>query len=218
MKRREALQGIGTVFGFTIATPAFLGLLQGCQGKPFADWVPRFFGESEGRFMARVLDIILPETDTPGATSLGVHEFIDSLYSEALPALEKDIAEYMTNLCMNTVRTFSRKEELDDLKDEDIVAILGTYLKPLAPEVEKSHEEAMEAFLLAREKGEEGVLDPEMATFAWFNGLRDMAITAYRETEQIGENVLAYKPVPGEYIPCGDLQELTGGKAWSIGS
>jgi len=27
---------------------------------------------------------------------------------------------------------------------------------------------------------------------------------------------LAYLPVPGEYLPCEDLQELTGGKAYTF--
>jgi len=42
-----------------------------------------------------------------------------------------------------------------------------------------------------------------------------MTISAYKGSEYIGENVLAYLPVPGEYIACDDLQTLTGGKAWS---
>ena len=42
-----------------------------------------------------------------------------------------------------------------------------------------------------------------------------MTISAYLTTEEIGENVLVYDPVPSQYY-CGDLQELTGGKAWSL--
>ncbi|MEJ2163444.1 MAG: gluconate 2-dehydrogenase subunit 3 family protein, partial [Robiginitalea sp.] len=41
-------------------------------------------------------------------------------------------------------------------------------------------------------------------------------LKAYKTTEYIGEEILAYLPVPGEYIGCGDLDELTGGKAWSL--
>ena len=43
-----------------------------------------------------------------------------------------------------------------------------------------------------------------------------MTIMGYKTTEYIGENVLAYQPIPGEYIACGDLDELTGGKTYSI--
>jgi len=43
-----------------------------------------------------------------------------------------------------------------------------------------------------------------------------MTIWGYKTSEYIGEEVLAYLPVPGSYVACGDVQELSGGKAWSI--
>ena len=45
---------------------------------------------------------------------------------------------------------------------------------------------------------------------------RSMVIAGYFTSEQVGKEVLAYDPIPGEWIPCGDLQELTGGKSWSL--
>ena len=56
----------------------------------------------------------------------------------------------------------------------------------------------------------------EIARYAFANQIRDAAIWAYKSSEYVGEEVLAYLPVPGEYIGCGDLNELTGGKDWSI--
>ena len=47
------------------------------------------------------------------------------------------------------------------------------------------------------------------------NNLKWLTINAYRTNEQIGENVMPYDPIPAQYT-CGDLQELTGGKAWSL--
>jgi hypothetical protein len=46
--------------------------------------------------------------------------------------------------------------------------------------------------------------------------LRSLTILAYKSSELIGTEVLAYLPVPGEFIPCGDLEELTGGRLWSL--
>jgi hypothetical protein len=59
-------------------------------------------------------------------------------------------------------------------------------------------------------------LDDEVSRFAFANNLRGLAILGYKSSEFVGENVLPYLPVPGEYIACGDLQELTSGKAWSL--
>ena len=46
--------------------------------------------------------------------------------------------------------------------------------------------------------------------------LKSQIVGIWFNSQPIGTEVLAYLPVPGEYIPCGDLQELTGGKAWAI--
>ena len=65
-------------------------------------------------------------------------------------------------------------------------------------------------------EGGEATLDEEISRFSFATELRDLATWAYKSSEYVGEEVLAYLPVPGEYIGCGDLQTLTGGKAWSI--
>ncbi len=56
----------------------------------------------------------------------------------------------------------------------------------------------------------------EVVSYSFAKNLRDMTIWGYKTSEYIGEEVLAYLPVPGEYIGCGDLNELTGGKDWSL--
>ena len=54
-----------------------------------------------------------------------------------------------------------------------------------------------------------------MTKSEFLNNLKWMTINAYKTSQEIGENVLVYDPVPGAYL-CGDLQELTGGKSWSL--
>ena len=41
-------------------------------------------------------------------------------------------------------------------------------------------------------------------------------IWAYKKSELIGENILAYDPVPGIQKGCISLDEATDGKAWSL--
>ena len=45
--------------------------------------------------------------------------------------------------------------------------------------------------------------------------IKSDTIWAYKTSEFVGENVLAYDPIPATYY-CGDLKELTGGKSWSL--
>lgn len=56
----------------------------------------------------------------------------------------------------------------------------------------------------------------DAVNFGVLKSLRSSAISAFKITEHIGENVLAYDPIPGQQKGCVDLQETTQGKAWSL--
>jgi hypothetical protein len=49
----------------------------------------------------------------------------------------------------------------------------------------------------------------------FLNHLKYLTITAYVTSEEIGENVLMYDPLPAAYY-CGDLKEISGGKSSSL--
>ena len=59
-------------------------------------------------------------------------------------------------------------------------------------------------------------LDEEKIASSFTTELRNLTINAFRTNEYIGENILAYQPVPGRNVGCVDLDEATGGKAWSL--
>ena len=59
-------------------------------------------------------------------------------------------------------------------------------------------------------------LPKEALAYGFANQLRSLSITAFRTNEYIGENILAYAPIPGEQRGCVDLMETTGGKIWSL--
>ncbi len=56
----------------------------------------------------------------------------------------------------------------------------------------------------------------EALSFNFINTIRQLTITAFKGSEYIGKNVLIYRPIPGEQKGCVDLEEATGGRAWSI--
>lgn len=70
---------------------------------------------------------------------------------------------------------------------------------------------------IAAAKKEDGKIPSDDAVnFGVLKSLRSRGIYAFKITEQIGENVLAYAPIPGEQKGCVDLQETTDGMAWSL--
>ena len=217
MERRSALKNMGLAFGYAVATPTLLSLLQSCKNKPaYAEWTPSFLDKEQGYAMAQTLDVILPKTDTPSATEVNVHVFIDAYLDEVMPLEQRDFVVMKMNKFYEKVLADSGKETLMDIEPADIEPALQKYLKKRTDEEEQIHSEAIMNYMQAIMQGGEASLDDDIASFSFANDLRGLATWAYKNSEYVGEEVLAYLPIPGEYIACGDLETLTGGKAWSL--
>lgn len=217
MKRRSALKNMGMVFGYSVAAPTLLSILQSCKDKPaYADWTPSFFDKEKGYGLAQTVDVILPKTDTPSATEVNVHVFIDEFIAQVLPEEQQNFVKSRMDSFMAKVLDNSGKDNLMDVEAADIEPVLKTYLRKRTDDEEEAHSEAINNYMEAIMNGGQASLDDDIASFSFANDVRDLATWAYKSSEKVGEEVLAYLPIPGEYIACGDLQELTGGKAWSI--
>lgn len=215
MERRNALKNIGLAFGYTVATPTLIGLVHSCQNEKSITWTPSFFNKEQAIVLTQLVDILLPKTDTPSASELNVDVFIDRYANEVMDENEQEFIKMSFNAFNKEALNSADKELAIDLSAEDLEASLAKALK-VDEQQKELNKEAMEAYMEAKIKGEEIVLDDKVAAATFASNLRNITIWAYKTSEYIGEEVLAYLPVPGEYVPCGDLEELTGGKAWSI--
>jgi Gluconate 2-dehydrogenase subunit 3 len=89
--RREALKIIGAV-GVTCAFPFSANELYGQHVHPLqpspeaidpgAPFEPKFFTPAQLLLVSRLTDIIIPPTDTPGASAAGVPQYIDLVVNE----------------------------------------------------------------------------------------------------------------------------------------
>jgi len=82
MDRRAAVSRIGLVLGGAISAPTLSALLSGCSTPPSENWTPQYFSSEQVRLLERIGDVIIPETDTPGASQSGVGRFIDTVMTE----------------------------------------------------------------------------------------------------------------------------------------
>ncbi|HTZ57979.1 MAG TPA: gluconate 2-dehydrogenase subunit 3 family protein [Acidobacteriaceae bacterium] len=98
--RREALKIIGAV-GVTCAFPFSANELYGQHVHPSLQPepapAPRFFSAAQLALLARVTDLIIPPTDTPGAATAGVPAYIDLVVSEE-PGLQDTFREGLSRL------------------------------------------------------------------------------------------------------------------------
>ena len=199
MKRREAIKNIGLTTGFVIATPTVISLIQSCTTDT-DKWVPVFLSEEEGLVLQQLVDVILPKDDLPSATDVNVPEFIDKYFNEVSDDEEQARMKKAFGELISLIKA-DYNEKIDKVTVENYQDLLDKHM------------------LVKGQEDDERLSNPDskdLTKSEFLNTIKWGTISTYKTTEQIGENVLAYDPIPVQYY-CGDLEELTGGKSWSLG-
>ncbi|WP_421937835.1 gluconate 2-dehydrogenase subunit 3 family protein [Phenylobacterium sp.] len=175
MDRRLVLGG-GLVLGslaFTAGpvTPAI------AAPAPLA-WTPRALSLQQAQVLDAAAELIIPETDTPGARRAGVPQFVDRALADYYPPPERQrIARGLDQL------------------DADARAAHGAGFAALNTEQQTA--------ILNRHDAAEAAAGP-----GFFATLRDMVTTGYFTSEPGATLALRYDPVPGEYRACVPLSEI----------
>tara|TARA_R110002049_G_scaffold308754_1_gene513869 strand:- start:7146 stop:7745 length:600 start_codon:yes stop_codon:yes gene_type:complete len=199
MKRRDVLKGLGLSLGYAVATPTVFSMLQSCKTEAEV-WAPQFLTLDEGIVLKNLVNLILPKTKKlPGALEVNVPEFIDLYVYKTYDDEAKTEFKTGFNAIMNALNIPEKGPS--ELKDENYDALLAKYLK-----VDKEEQERIKL-------NEE---DENAITLMALENIRGMSIWAYKTSETVGENILAYDPIPGVQIGCMPLEEATGGKEWSL--
>jgi len=191
MNRREALKYTTITLGAALSATTTAAILQGCTAEPGSDWIPGTLSPTQAEALAAMAETILPATDdSPGARDVHVHRFIDTLLTDW--ANDETRQEWM--------------EGFQALHQE----LTG---KTKDPAFNKLSAEDQEAALRAiNERALSGA--PNTATDSFFLELKGQVIGGYFSSKEVGMNILAYDPVPGEYLGCIPVEEV--GKAWSL--
>ena len=191
MDRRKALKNIGNGIGAIAVTPAVVSLFQSCQTS--ATYNPLFIPKDDFKIISNLMEMIIPKTDIPGAVELKLPEFVDAYIDAVWDEEEKTDFTETWEVFIGASTKAAGKENENDLSAADWDAQLAKYLKP----------------------GNDLPADEILAS-KFVNQLRSLTVNAFKTNEFIGEEVLAYAPIPGEQKGCVDLMEATGGKAWSL--
>ncbi len=211
MNRREALKNIGLSAGYIAATPAILSILQSCTADIKLNWVPELLSEDEAKILYQLVDLIIPETDIPGGKSLNLAMFVEKYINN----VAKDEKAQMFKKVAGIVLTefgVSEDKPVKKIKTEEYDAFLATYLRS-SKEQQEAYQKEMEQMKSPEDFDK---VSKDAKIFMYLTAVRDLSIWGFKTSEEIGENVLAYLPVPGEQIGCDSLEKLTGGKAWSL--
>ena len=80
MERRDVLKYTAMLSGAAVAGPLLSVFLSGCNtSTPTATDALHFFTADEQSLTKQIVDIILPKTDAPAASEVGVHNMIDQM-------------------------------------------------------------------------------------------------------------------------------------------
>lgn len=191
VNRREALRRTAYIMGGTLMAPTVAGILKGCTPTPELNWVPGFFSEDQARLITTVVDVILPKTDTPSASELGVPSFIEKMVSDI--ASPEDREKFMAQLA-----AFEKKcveinaKGFNDLEEEQKVEFV------------KNQHTSMQ----------QSEIDWKNKPFVL--SVKEMTIAGYCVTEVGATQLLQHVFIPGEYKACIPLEEAGNGKTWSM--
>lgn len=174
--------------GYAVSASLMTAYLQGCQpAAPSLDWEPGFLNADQAKQLAAAVDAIFPKTDTPSASEVGVHQFIDLMLTDC--ADEEEQNGFVAGLAQ---------------LDEDSKAAYGKAYAACSADQQLELLNKMNQEAGSAQTGER----PFILT------LKQMVLMGYFTSEEVGTNVLAYDPIPGNYDGCIPLSDV--GATWAL--
>ena len=215
MNRRQALKNIGLSFGALTLSPALGSMFQSCQNQ--TNWMPQVLSTDEADLVAALMDIIIPSSESlPGSNDLKLIQFADTYLSMVVAQTEHAQIKKSLGQFQKVALADNQKSDWKAITAEELAAQVAKYLKPSKEKEQSWWQAIQEAGSQAQADKEPAKVPDEAAAFAVVREIRGMTVRAYKGSEYIGENILAYAPVPGQQKGCVDLMDTTGGKAWSL--
>lgn len=194
MDRREVLKYTALLTGVAVGAPLIATIMSGCKAEIKSDEVVAngklyFFKEDQFALVKDLVDTILPKTDSPSASDVGVHQMIDSMVGQAYN--EEDRKNYKLGFEALAGHLWA------DNKGKNFNTMDHQAKMDIVNNIEISENQELKVVKRA------------------YKDLKQQTIAYYLSTEEIGTKFLNYLPIPGAYEGCITLDSV-GGKKWAI--
>ena len=171
MHRREMLRRLSVLTGGTLS----LACQQALAVPPAERAAARVYSQEQGALVARLADLIIPTTDTPGAAAAGVGEFID--YVVAAWYSKDERARFVAGLeALETTARESHGKAFLALDENQQTALLGAL----------AADEVLD-------------INANFGTGDFFAQLKEMTVVGYYTSEIGATQERSYVPMPGKY-------------------
>ncbi len=192
MNRRDALKRAGLLAGGAAATPMLISWLSGCQRSP--DWIPTTLTAEQHSLIDTLVELIIPETDTPGARAAQVDRFVDILVTEVLPARVRQAFLDGLDEFQERART-EYDTDFVDLTQEQQTTLLETVAEEDVTIRERQRLEDERLVYYSMMNFPTGPDEPA----PFFTLLKEATVFGYYTSEIGATQELRYVAVPGRY-------------------
>ena len=184
LTRRKAIKSTVMLLGGSIATVQLGPLIKRVDAIEL-DYQLKFLNQHQYDMTKRIADIMIPESDTPGALSANVHQFIDiMLHGWASPKTQDKTIQYFSNMDQRSKSDFGNKfSDLNRLQQHQLL--------------EKLDKESF----------------ADINSNVFFKEFKALIIFSYYSSEEGASIELKYDRLPGEYAECISLDSVR--RSWS---
>lgn len=212
MDRRSAIKFFIKSAGLSVSVPAVFSCLSACQknseqannSKSIAKF--NFLSKHQAYYVSQLVDVILPTTSTVGGGELSLTYFIDEMMSLAIEP--KNQSQWLIGFEQFSTQLEQRSTTKQPSKI-DFQNALNQYLAISPQQQEQIYDQQKLAV--------SNILEEDLSQYYLYKFLlmtRDLALLGFYTSQTIGEDVLNYDPIPGEYNACILAEDV--GNSWSL--
>lgn len=191
MDRREAMRVLAASAALPLATPKLWAVLREARALLESQAAQGTLNPHQMLTVAAIADMIIPRTETPGATDVGAPAFIDLIVSEWYTDEERAIfGEGLVDVDELAQRSFKKNFVQGSAEQRaDVLRALGEQMMSNADAL-KNHPRG------------ERVLE---AGKTFYQMIRGLTLTAYFTSEAGATEALNYQIIPDRYDGCATL-------------
>jgi hypothetical protein len=186
--RREFLESIAGISALLPGLSLPLAFAEAVHARAQAATALRTLSAAQDAAVSCIAEILLPQTETVGATQVGVNRFIDLLLTESM--LERDRDRFLAGLAAIDARSRSlHGVPLASARRQDQEALI------------RSLDEALPARSPTR--AEQAALDQQPVTAErGYELLKRLVVFAYFTSEPVAKGLIDAPIIPGRYDGC----------------
>ncbi len=194
MNRRDALKRVAILMGGTLSPSVVSAILSGCRISG-DKWRPKIVTLEQDELITTIVELIIPETDTPGAKAARVNEFVDLMLADWFTPTESEhFMKGLAELASRAQETYSS-------------AFIKCTIEEQTSILEELENESLSHRENSSSESETDVLKP------FFSQMKELTLIGYYTSEIGATQELKYLGAAINYAGCVPFSDI--GRAWS---